>query len=137
MKIKVSSVPAEGMDCTETYTPQRMELETAEFKLIRPLEADYHIKREENELRVEVSVRAFLETSCARCLENLEYPLKKEYSFSYKVKETDIIDPTDDIRQEIIIDWPMKPVCKPDCLGLCPRCGENLNKGKCSCQMKT
>ena len=27
----------------------------------------------------------------------------------------------------------MHPLCKEDCLGLCPQCGKNWNKGKCSC----
>ncbi len=27
-----------------------------------------------------------------------------------------------------------KPLCKPDCAGVCPRCGANLNQEECSCQ---
>ncbi len=28
---------------------------------------------------------------------------------------------------------PMKPLCKEDCLGLCPTCGKDLNQGPCAC----
>ncbi|MBO5209518.1 MAG: DUF177 domain-containing protein [Lachnospiraceae bacterium] len=34
---------------------------------------------------------------------------------------------------EIIINWPMKVLCKPDCKGICRQCGKDLNTGTCSC----
>jgi uncharacterized protein len=43
------------------------------------------------------------------------------------------IDLGPDIREEIILDYPVKPLCKPDCKGLCPTCGKNLNEGQCNC----
>ncbi|MFB3895446.1 MAG: DUF177 domain-containing protein [bacterium] len=36
-------------------------------------------------------------------------------------------------RQYLELSIPMQPLCKETCLGLCPMCGANLNKGKCSC----
>jgi uncharacterized protein len=39
----------------------------------------------------------------------------------------------DEIRQEIILDYPMKIICKAECKGLCPNCGQNLNTGECDC----
>jgi len=37
------------------------------------------------------------------------------------------------IRSEIILNLPMKPLCSPDCRGICPTCGKNLNLGPCEC----
>ena len=34
---------------------------------------------------------------------------------------------------EIIINWPMKVLCKPECKGICRQCGKDLNTGTCSC----
>ena len=31
------------------------------------------------------------------------------------------------------VGLPLKPLCRPDCLGLCPRCGTNLNASNCAC----
>jgi uncharacterized protein len=31
----------------------------------------------------------------------------------------------------------MQPLCRPECRGLCPDCGSNLNLGPCSCPMKS
>jgi uncharacterized protein len=37
------------------------------------------------------------------------------------------------IRQNLLLVVPIKPLCRPDCAGLCPTCGENLNVRKCTC----
>ncbi len=35
--------------------------------------------------------------------------------------------------EQIYLEIPMKPLCAPDCRGLCPRCGANLNVQPCGC----
>ncbi len=45
----------------------------------------------------------------------------------------DSVDLTEDIREAIILAFPGYPVCRPDCKGLCSRCGKNLNRGACGC----
>lgn len=35
--------------------------------------------------------------------------------------------------EQIQLSLPMKPLCTEGCLGLCPTCGENRNRGACSC----
>jgi len=37
------------------------------------------------------------------------------------------------IREQVLLAVPMHPLCKPDCLGLCPKCGQNLNIKRCNC----
>ena len=37
------------------------------------------------------------------------------------------------VRQAAILASPVRPLCREDCLGLCPRCGKNLNLGECRC----
>ena len=37
------------------------------------------------------------------------------------------------LHNEILIQWPMRVLCKEDCKGICSRCGKNLNKGTCDC----
>ena len=43
------------------------------------------------------------------------------------------LDVDDLLKNEIIINWPMKVLCKPDCKGICRQCGQDLNTGTCSC----
>lgn len=44
------------------------------------------------------------------------------------------IDLTDRIRESLILEVPMKPLCHPDCKGLCPYCGQDFNDGECDCE---
>lgn len=37
------------------------------------------------------------------------------------------------LREQVILASPMHPLCSDACLGLCPRCGKNLNEGPCRC----
>jgi DUF177 domain-containing protein len=39
-------------------------------------------------------------------------------------------------REQAIISLPMKPLCREECLGLCPECGKDLNAGDCACDKK-
>ena len=49
---------------------------------------------------------------------------------SYEGKEIDL-KPA--IREQILLQIPASPVCREDCLGLCARCGKDLNEGDCGC----
>jgi uncharacterized protein len=35
--------------------------------------------------------------------------------------------------EQLQLNIPMKPLCRPDCAGLCPTCGADLNQGACAC----
>jgi uncharacterized protein len=37
------------------------------------------------------------------------------------------------IREHILLDAPVAPLCRPDCVGLCPTCGIDLNLSTCDC----
>src|ERR687885_9624 len=41
----------------------------------------------------------------------------------------------DAMREYALLEVPMLPLCKPDCKGLCPECGTNLNDETCDCQI--
>ncbi|MBE0566338.1 MAG: DUF177 domain-containing protein [Krumholzibacteria bacterium] len=43
------------------------------------------------------------------------------------------VDLTDALRESAVLAFPLAPVCRPDCRGLCPRCGIDRNTGTCDC----
>ena len=49
---------------------------------------------------------------------------------AYKGKEIDLAPA---VREQILLFIPSSPLCREDCLGLCPRCGKDLNEGDCGC----
>ena len=48
--------------------------------------------------------------------------------------EGDSADLEDIVRTVFVLNFGSKLLCKPECKGLCCRCGKNLNDGPCSCQ---
>ena len=50
-----------------------------------------------------------------------------------RIDDTHVLDLHEVLRQYVIADGPMKPLCRPDCPGLCQHCGINLNQGRCEC----
>jgi uncharacterized protein len=37
------------------------------------------------------------------------------------------------VREQVLLSLPSRTLCQPDCKGLCPRCGQNLNQATCNC----
>lgn len=52
---------------------------------------------------------------------------------AFVVDETHTIDITEAVRQYSEVAAAMQPLCRPDCPGLCPECGQDLSIGRCAC----
>ena len=134
MKIHVSQIPPEGLQAHATYQPASLDMERDDVHLIESFEVDAFITKVDGELVVKADIRCPLRCTCARCLEEFDATVQANAWLSYHVQPTDVVDITDDIRQEIMLAYPMFPACRPDCKGLCSQCGHNLNQGPCSHQ---
>ena len=88
--------------------------------------------------------------TCDRCTAQFDLALSPEYRMFYVSDETEaggfdpsevqvipaglpIIDLSEDVRQTVLLAVPLKLLCRPDCKGLCPRCGADLNSEPCTC----
>ena len=90
-------------------------------------------------------VESVLKSRCVRCLEETQMPLTAEVDAVYAKEENpddpdlyqfeaSTIDLTDAVRDALIMEIPMRILCKEDCKGLCPVCGVNRNLVSCTCQ---
>jgi uncharacterized protein len=61
-------------------------------------------------------------------------PLPESAEGALRIDSHHILDFTEALRQCVITDEPMKPLCQEDCRGLCQICGTNQNYGKCNCE---
>lgn len=132
-----------------------------DINVIDGAEGSSCVKGEVDLLRTDrgILVRGKLDTCvksvCTRCLEVFDCPLSLEIEEEFfptvdvetgaplKVPEEDsspftidgnhILDLSEAVRQYVLLAMPMKPICRPDCAGLCPHCGCNLNKERCHC----
>jgi len=131
MKIHVNRIPAEGLHGETTYDPKILDMDRFDVQLKNPIAVSSFITKADQELIVQAEIRCLLRLSCARCLTSFEHPLQTETTLSYQVASTEVVDITEDIRQEIILAYPMIPVCQSGCKGLCSMCGQNLNSSPC------
>jgi uncharacterized protein len=46
----------------------------------------------------------------------------------------DIVDLSELVRQLLVLHTPTRSLCRPDCRGICPHCGTNLNVDQCRCE---
>ncbi len=60
-----------------------------------------------------------------------ELPEDEDYG---RIDANHDLDLTEVVRQYVITQRPMKPLCRPDCRGLCQICGGNLNEKQCGCR---
>lgn len=98
--------------------------------------------------RIDAEAAFVFTASCDRCLKPVEQEIS--LAFSRQVWAPDaaadpavyeeqpfmdgfVLDVEDLLISEIVTSWPMKILCKPDCKGICPTCGRDLNTGKCDC----
>ena len=132
MKIHVNRVPEEGLSLHKSYDASSLDMERQDIHLPKPFEVDAAIALADKELVVSAGIKAVLAMTCGRCMDDFESTVHLDAVFSYNVHPTDVVDITDDVRQEIILSYPMIPVCKPECKGLCRECGQNLNRESCS-----
>jgi uncharacterized protein len=85
-----------------------------------------------------------LSLRCARCLKEFErgfsvgvselfVPFPHEDSDEYPLDSEGYLDPDQMVRDLVGLELPFAPVCRPDCRGLCGRCGGDLNVDGCTC----
>lgn len=122
------------------------------------IRASLDITNCDTEIIIEGKINTLLILTCSRCLEPFVYNLsanlrlecrnlsrlhrpseieaeaKESDEIKYFVEEDNYLDITQEVKESVIVNLPMKPLCKPDCRGICPVCGKNRNYEDCSCQ---
>ena len=107
-----------------------------------------------NDIRIRAEYRGKFDILCARCVEPVTVPLSGDFDLIFRPAGADATpgehaiteDETeigyyqesgllleDVVREQVLLSLPGRTLCKEDCKGLCPRCGQNLNLAQCSC----
>jgi uncharacterized protein len=134
VKINVNQVSTEGLYLKEEISPAELDLETDLIKFRSNLKLEAQIGRITNALTVKLNIRAHIFADCSRCLSEFEWEFDKDVQLHYPLdSSTTFIDLNPEIREEVILDYPIKPVCSLLCKGLCIKCGKNKNEGGCNC----
>lgn len=104
-------------------------------KFIGDVEIFGEIVNETANVVIRGKIKCQKEFTCDRCLsaatENQIHDFEEEIDGAEIVD--DLIDITELVRDILIASQPIQSLCKADCKGLCPVCGQNLNDGECNC----
>jgi uncharacterized protein len=162
MYISLQDLEVKPVEFAETFAPGKIDLgqevvqqgglkATGHAELI---EEDHGGKNRVKDIRVVGGFEGKVELRCARCLEPVPTRVKEDFDLLYRPlrsgkqgeeisineAETEIgfyqgngLELADVIKEQVLLSLPVKPLCKEDCSGLCPQCGQNLNQGSCDC----
>lgn len=110
---------------------------------VKDFRSDLVISRTREGLLVSAKIKGEITAACVRCLSDFSMKVDSQFDelfvFSERIREdTDSIIPEDGnldfsefFRDCLLLEIPINAVCKPDCKGLCPICGENQNLTTC------
>ncbi|MFI5268655.1 MAG: YceD family protein [Chloroflexota bacterium] len=157
MKLNVAQLMKSPVGTTREYDLEETFGEIEDQRLTRPVKIRLHLTRINDGLLARGDVATALDAPCSRCTEPAEQALRFHFDEQFrptidiatghplKEDDKDVADPVytvdsnhqmdldEVIREGIVLEAPMHPLCRPDCQGLCPRCGANLNQGVCEC----
>jgi len=127
---------------------------TVDDTVLQDLTGSAILLRTDRGLLVTLHATAMIHERCSRCLVDIDCPLnidlQEEYipvvdavtgapvrlgeqSDLFCIGRDFVLDLREGLRQYTLMSEPAKPLCRPNCVGLCPSCGANLNEGPCKC----
>lgn len=136
------------------YELQEPLLHLDDDAVLSNLQGRMRLLRTDRGLLVSVVATCTVGARCSRCLSDTGYALRLEFQEEYLptvdaltglalpipegadnflIGADFVLDLAEALRQYKVIGEPAKPLCRPDCRGLCPNCGLNLNQGPCRC----
>ena len=163
MLIEIKELELHPVEFREEFSPGAVDL-GADARQRTPLRSEgradlveeHHGKHEVvQDIRLKGKLETTLEVACARCLDPVVVPVKRNFDLLYRPlgidaghEELSVTDAEaeigyyqgegllleDTLREQVLLALPLKTVCREECKGLCPKCGRNLNEGACSCE---
>jgi uncharacterized protein len=154
MELKLHEIE-EGQTWLEVAVPAgAVGIGAQDVELEGPLHIKLSLDRRGDEIWIRGSLHAIALQQCSRCLVDYSEILELEFEvFCAKLPSVRTMSPKgldeedggvhfhdgqvlsidSEIREAVLLGLPMRPLCRDDCAGLCPRCGEDRNLGSCRC----
>jgi uncharacterized protein len=156
--IKVSNIPEEGLRLRFRFDGEKLK---DIIKMDRGMDFHPHgidlscdIVKVQETVNIELHLATEIGFDCCRCLDAFTMPVKSDARYTlvpfrddvrgegewsgeddaFGFYREDLIDLETLIYEQILLQIPIKPICREDCRGLCPRCGANMNLSSCSCR---
>jgi uncharacterized protein len=147
LRIDLGAVRQGPVDMAYEVAPDDPALEHVEFELLGPVRMGGRLTETgAGTYYWHGTLHARVRGACRRCLRELEVDVDQpvEVLFTEDAGSDDPaayvvppnaaeLDPSEAVREELILGAPAYVLCGEDCRGFCPRCGSDLNAGACAC----
>ncbi len=136
----------EGIGYSREFKFDEPEVHVADDLTVSRLRGAITFSRTPQGLYAQGRLQAISHENCVRCLIEVEqpltwtigdlfiYPPENAPEDALTVGEDVHIDLAPLVRENMLLSKPMRILCRPDCKGLCPNCGQNWNEGPCDCR---
>lgn len=160
MRLDLSHIRQPETAFDKRYEPEAFAGTVEDYRVIAPVVLRMAIHKDQDRFRLVGSVETTLEVECSRCLDRFTLPVAREFDLRYlptgetpsgddededEIADDDVsitfykddaIDIGELLREQFYLALPMKPLCRPDCRGICPHCGVNRNVESCECESR-
>ncbi len=146
LRLNVGFLLKEGIGYSREITFEEPEVPVSDDLTVTQLRGTVTFTRTPQGLYAKGRLQAVITEACVLCLTDVLQPLsaKIDELFIYppEAAPEDALQIGDDahldlaplVREDMLLSKPIRILCRPDCKGLCPQCGQNWNEGPCHCQ---
>jgi uncharacterized protein len=143
LRLNVGFLVTAAIGTSRDFTFEFEKMRLGEDLTVKDFTGTARFSRTPQGLLLQGDFEAKLDLDCVRCLEAfpqlVKWSFTELYAFDKRsisesnllVPEDGQIDMTELLREYALLEIPIQPICKTDCLGLCPECGENRNRLDC------
>jgi uncharacterized protein len=157
MRLELATIRQHETAFSRVFEPAELGDADDDYRVSAPVALAMTIHKDQDRFRLVGTVKTQLELGCSRCLETYTLPVDRAFDLRFlpaaagepaaaeeetEVEEDDVsitfyrddaIDLTELLREQFYLALPMKPLCGPQCQGICPQCGTNRNLAPCDC----
>lgn len=145
----------EGANAFEwSESPEELHIEDGELDFTKPIHTRITVYKMGDSVSASGETEFELRMACVRCLDPFKSRMRGDFRFilqqgrpaSMEADEDEAVIWLDDekgkidlgehVKDYILLEIPMNPICSVSCEGLCPSCGQNLNLGRCECKQE-
>lgn len=162
MKLRIDDISADARDLAFAEPEREINRALAsdvmqEYRVTAPVQVAISYYRAGTEVFMIGEIAVATTASCARCAEEFAGTEGRRFRYvlaprsigdgadsdlrgeelEYSLYDSEEIDLTPLIREQVLLTLTTRPLCREGCRGLCPRCGANLNQSQCACSVET
>lgn len=123
----------ESLALEHDYDPKALNLELYDLHYLALLKFKGTLEKIKNALFLKGTLASKLEILCNRCLKPVPQNVTEKVDLYYPFTNQEYLETMDDVREVMILSYPVKFLCHENCKGLCYRCGASLNEDSCQC----